>query len=216
MRLTLRTLLAYLDDILDPADADELGSKVRESDFASGLVHRIRSVTGRLRLSAPPVEGRGLGADANSVAEYLDNTLPADRIPEFEKVCLESDMHLAEVASSHQVLTLVLGEPAHVDLNLRNRIHNLPVLPPSPAAGTATLAEDQAAVAAAAGHRRMDAPAPASAPAVHHDRLVTAIGKECLRERWWIRRQPNNWPRPSLPTTWRPNAVPASLVGSPR
>ena len=215
MRLTLRTLLAYLDDILDPADADELGSKVRESDFASGLVHRIRSVTGRLRLSAPPVEGRGLGADANSVAEYLDNTLPADRIPEFEKVCLESDMHLAEVASSHQVLTLVLGEPAHVDLNLRNRIHNLPVLPPSPAAG-AHARGDQAAVLllrAIAGWMR---PRTASAPAVHHDRLVTAIGKECLPERSWMRRQPNNWPRPSLPTTWRPNAVPASLVGSPR
>ncbi len=130
MRLTLRTLLAYLDDILDTADADALGARVRESDFASGLVHRIRSVTGRLRLSAPAVLGRGLGSDPNTVAEYLDNTLLADRIPEFEKVCLESDMHLSEVASCHQVLALVLGEPAHVDLELRNRIHELPRIAP--------------------------------------------------------------------------------------
>ncbi len=125
MRLTLRTLLAYLDDILEPVDAEELGGKIRESDFASGLVHRIRGATGRMRLSSPPVIGKGMGNDANTVAEYLDNTLPTDRIPDFERVCLESDMHLAEAASCHEVLTLVLGEPAHIEDSLRERIHRI-------------------------------------------------------------------------------------------
>jgi hypothetical protein len=125
MRLTLRTLLAYLDDILDPADAAELRRKIEDSDFAKGLVHRLQSANSRSRLGAPSVDGKGMGLDPNTVAEYLDNVLPPDRIPDLERICLESDIHLAEVASCHQILAIVLGEAADVDPGLRERIYRI-------------------------------------------------------------------------------------------
>ena len=125
MRLTLRTLLAYMDDILDPADHEELGRKIESSEFATDLIHSSRDTVRRLRLSAPDVLDATKGVDANMVAEYLDNTLAPEAVAEYERVCLESDMHLAEVASCHNVLTMVLGEPAEVSEEVRQRLYAL-------------------------------------------------------------------------------------------
>jgi hypothetical protein len=124
MRLTLRTLLAYVDDTLPPDQAREIGQKVAESHVAQELMERIKKVTRRRGLTVPPAAGPER-IDANTVAEYLDNDLPADRVAEVEELALNSDVHLAEIAACHQILTLVLGEPAHVPPTARERMYGL-------------------------------------------------------------------------------------------
>jgi len=126
MRLTLRTLLAYLDQTLEPQDAENLKSKLVESGFATQLVQRIESVMRNGQLSAPSPEAVGPVEDANAISEYLDSTLPVEQVAEIERACLESDPHLAEAAACHQVLTIVLKKSAEIPQELRQRIYDLP------------------------------------------------------------------------------------------
>jgi hypothetical protein len=126
MRLTLRTLLAYLDDTLDPNQTRQIGEKVAESDTAAELIERIKKVTRRRRLTTPEMVGDPeLDVDPNSVAEYLDNVLSAEKIAELEKLCLESDVNLAEVAACHQILAVLLSEPTHVPPTAFQRMYGL-------------------------------------------------------------------------------------------
>jgi hypothetical protein len=206
MRLTLRTLLAYMDDVLDPADHEELGKKIEASDFAAELIHRSRDTVRRLRLGAPDVMAGedddvlnpDPASDANSVAEYLDSTMPPEQIAEFERVCLDSgtvaDMHLAEVTSCHHVLTMVLGEPAEIEPNARRRMYELPERVEAgeklriesahpPVGSAATVANAAPAVAPVVTQTVVSAavptvqPTPAAAPTVLPDYLRVAADR---------------------------------------
>ena len=123
MRLTLRTLLAWLDDTLSPAEVRDIGQQVADSPFAKELVERIQRVTRQRRLTVPKDTGDD-ASDPNLVAAYLDNTLDPDAVTEFEKLCLTSDVHLAEVASAHQILSLI-GQKAKVPAEARHRMTHL-------------------------------------------------------------------------------------------
>jgi hypothetical protein len=129
MRLTLRTLLAYLDDVLEPAETREIGQKIRESPRAAALVSRIREAIRRRRLGAPDLEGPGQGLDPNLVAAYLDNELDPAQVVDLEQVCLDADMQLAEVAACHQILTLVLAEAREVPQANLDRYYALGPVP---------------------------------------------------------------------------------------
>lgn len=123
MRLTLRTLLAWLDDTLSPAEVREIGKQVAESPFAKELVERVHRVTRQRRLTVPSRTGPD-ATDPNLVASYLDNELSPEEVAEFEKRCLTSDVHLAEVASVHQILSLI-GQKAKVPTEARHRMYHL-------------------------------------------------------------------------------------------
>ena len=55
----------------------------------------------------------------------MDNTLSPADVAEVEKICLESDMHLAEAVACHQILTLVLGEPVDIIPESREKMYSL-------------------------------------------------------------------------------------------
>jgi hypothetical protein len=130
-RLTLRTLLAYIDDTLEPDQARALGRKVAESDEAKLLIERIKRVTRRRGLRTPVPDGTEDDvADPNTVAAYLSDNLDADQLKQIESTCLDSDVHLAEVAACHQILTLLMTEPVRVPPTANRRMYAL-VTPPA-------------------------------------------------------------------------------------
>lgn len=131
MRLTLRTLLAYLDDTLPPQEALTIGRKVAESEKSRELVDKIKKLTRKRGLATPMGGGNDSPSNPNTVAEYLSDALPADAVAEMEAMCLESDVNLAEVAACHQILTLLLSEPARVPPTARKRMYELVTGPES-------------------------------------------------------------------------------------
>jgi anti-sigma factor RsiW len=122
MRLTLRTLLAYLDDRLPPANAREIGQKINNSPFTTDLVERIRDVKRRRRL-ADPGKAQPM-IEPNLIAEYLDDQLTPDLVARVEREILASDAMLAEVAATHEILGL-LRDPVTVEPRLRDRLYGL-------------------------------------------------------------------------------------------
>ncbi len=126
MRLTLRTLLAFRDGVLDPKDAAALEAKILDSTTAQRISKRIADEMQNRRLAPIPVDAREFGFEANLVAEFLDDTIPMETLPDMERKCLENNTLLSEIGSCHQILSRALTIPAPVAASLRQRIHNLP------------------------------------------------------------------------------------------
>lgn len=125
MRLTLRTMLASMCGLLEPEDAKELDEKIQGSQLATKLAKRIPQLVNKRELDAPRLDAKSAYADPNSVAEYLDGLLSPERTAEFDRVCLKSDVRLAEVASCFEVLSNVHKKKLKVGRALRKRMYKI-------------------------------------------------------------------------------------------
>ena len=125
MRLSLRTLLAFEDNIFDTEHRLQLERTIPKHGNAVETLRRLRTVVRNPRLGVPGVVDQREELDPNIVAEYLDHQLAAEHLDKFETYCLSSDTFLAEVASVHQILSNVLGEPARTSRDCRLRCYDI-------------------------------------------------------------------------------------------
>ena len=123
MKLTLRTLLAFLDETVSQDDAAALRKKIKESKAIRELIERIRRVVSQPQLPAPHQSGKGLDANPNYPCEYIDSTLDPEKVAEFEKRAISSDALLAEIAEAHQILAQLSEIDEGVSGRLRNRLY---------------------------------------------------------------------------------------------
>lgn len=121
MAWSLSLLLGYLDQTLDSADMQAVETLVAKDAACARLIHRLGDVMRRIRLRSPDANDQRL--TPSSVAEYLDHAMSPGNISDFEELCLGSDEYLAELAACHQILAIVLGEPASVPSGLRHQAY---------------------------------------------------------------------------------------------
>jgi hypothetical protein len=141
MRLTLRTLLALRDGLLQGPERDDLVAKVTASTVAPRLIERIAELGTRADLPAPD-------ADPNTVAEFLDNVLAGDRLEAFERACLESETHLAEAADCHTLLAELVRDSSvspPIDVATVERLLDV-IRQRAPQAQDASLGDDAIAI----------------------------------------------------------------------
>ncbi len=124
MRLTLRIVLAYLNQVLTPEDSQVVAKQIEQDEQTRQLVRRIEEVQRRVSLMTTQREIPTI--DPNLVAEYLDNELTPEEVLDIERVTLESDGNLAEVAACYHILTEVLSGVVSPESSLRQRLCALP------------------------------------------------------------------------------------------
>ena len=126
MRLSLKTILAYSDQLFDTEYRLSVEKRIGEEGMAGYLVDRIRSVVCNPGISVPGRHGDKEELSGNLVAAYLDGQLSDSEQSQFETICLRSDIYLAEVACTHQILTTILGQPAKLNRDCRLRLYAIP------------------------------------------------------------------------------------------
>jgi len=97
-QLSLKQILAYLDDALEARTLREVSEAIAQSKELQELVARIQRVTRRRSLLSEG-EREEEALPATLLAQYLEGTLSPEAAGELERRCLQDDAVLAEVAT---------------------------------------------------------------------------------------------------------------------
>ena len=125
MRLSLRTLLAFEDNVFDVEQHRRLEQLLPADKNAEATLRRIRTIVRNPSLGVPGLVDHQEELDPNYVAEYLDHQMSGSVQEKFETYCLSADKYLAEIASIHHILSNVLGEPARTSRECRLKCYNV-------------------------------------------------------------------------------------------
>jgi Mg-chelatase subunit ChlD len=98
MRLTLRTLIAFRDQVLPEHQQNQLAARIQNADFAQQILSRFEDVT------RSEIGDELLSLDANVTANYLDSSMSVAATQRFEEVAITNDDLLSEVAECHRIL----------------------------------------------------------------------------------------------------------------
>jgi hypothetical protein len=141
MRLTLRTLLAYLNQSnLNLRAVERIEAKLKGSPTASKLIEDLREIMADPQVAALAPDCDEGFKEANWVAEYLDNSLDESNVEAFERQAFESTLLLSEIAGCHEVLSAVgRNELAVVPAALRQRAYEIGRSPLETAGGSQEL-----------------------------------------------------------------------------
>lgn len=127
MRLTLRTLLAFLNQSnLNLRAIERIEAKIRESPAASKLIEDLKRISADPEIAALPPDCQDGLKDANWVAEYLDNSVPEQHVEAFEKKAFESTLLLSEICACHEILSAICrNETTVAPAALRQRAYEI-------------------------------------------------------------------------------------------
>lgn len=127
MRLTLRTLLAFVNDSgLNDKQRTEIKNRVKKSDNAKKLIDHLKVITSDPGIQPLSVDDSRSDFDPNQIAQYLDSTMPNEQVAAYEKKCLASAPLLCEVVNCHSILAKVFRqEDVKVPLGIRQRVYSL-------------------------------------------------------------------------------------------
>ena len=126
MRLSLKTILAYVDRLFDAEYQPAVEKRIIGEEASARLIERVQNLICAADLSVPGRIGEKEELPPNLVAAYLDHQLSEAEQTQFESICLRSDVFLAETACAHQILTSALGQPARINRDCRLRLYAIP------------------------------------------------------------------------------------------